>query len=39
MLEKFDGGMTTSMAIPSKVQVWIQIHKVPPMYKTEIIIN
>ena len=25
--------------IPSKVQVWIQIHKLPPLYSTEVIVS
>lgn len=39
MLEKFDGATPSPASIPSKVMVWIQIHKIPPLLKTEAIIN
>ncbi|KAM0843815.1 hypothetical protein ACQ4PT_057478 [Festuca glaucescens] len=34
MLENFDGATTTPTVIPSKVKVWIQIPKIPPLYRT-----
>jgi hypothetical protein len=39
MLEKFDGATPSPASIPSKVMVWIQIHKIPPLFRTEAIIN
>jgi hypothetical protein len=39
MLEKFDGSTTVPAVLPSKVQVWIQIHKIPPSYRTEEILR
>lgn len=39
MLEKFDGATPSPALIPSKVMVWIQIHKIPPLFRTEAIIN
>jgi hypothetical protein len=39
MLENFDGATTTPTVIPSKVKVWIQIHKIPPLYRTEKIVK
>jgi hypothetical protein len=39
MLEKFDGAMATPSVIPRKVQIWIQIHKIPPLYRTETILR
>lgn len=35
MLETFDGATQTPSIIPNKVQAWIQIHKLPPLYRTE----
>jgi hypothetical protein len=39
MVEKFDGSTTTPSVIPKKVQTWIQIHKIPPLYRTEAILR
>jgi hypothetical protein len=39
MVEEFDGVTTVSSVIPNKVQVWIQIHKIPPLYRTETILK
>lgn len=38
MLEEYDGSIP-SPPEPSKVQVWVQIHKIPPLYRTEKIIS
>lgn len=38
MLEVFDGATQIPSVIPSKMQAWIQIHKIPPLYRTESII-
>jgi hypothetical protein len=38
MIEKFDGA-TVNPLIPSKVKIWIQIHKIPPLFRTEAIIK
>ena len=35
MLEEFDGSTSFPSVIPSKVQAWIQIHNVHPLYLTE----
>jgi hypothetical protein len=39
MVEKFDGSMMTPSVIMKKVQTWIQIHKIPPLYQTEAILR
>lgn len=39
MLEEFDGATPTPSVIPSKVLAWVQIHKVPPLYRSEKIIK
>jgi hypothetical protein len=39
MLEDFDGSMTTPRVMPSRFQTWIQIHKIPPLYRTEAILR
>lgn len=41
MFEAFDGARATQTpsVIPSKVQAWIQIHKIPPLYRTESLIG
>jgi UDP-N-acetylmuramate-alanine ligase len=36
MVEEFDGATTVPSVIPNKVQVWIQIHKIP---RTETILK
>jgi hypothetical protein len=39
MLEDFDGSSTVPPVIPNRVQAWIQIHKIPPLYRTEAILK
>ncbi|TVU34786.1 hypothetical protein EJB05_16638, partial [Eragrostis curvula] len=39
MLEPFDGSTTVPKTIPSKVPAWIQIHKIPHLYRTESIVK
>ena len=39
MLEKFDGSTTIPREIPSKVIGWIQIHKIPHLFRTEAIVK
>ncbi|KAM0890378.1 hypothetical protein ACQ4PT_027087 [Festuca glaucescens] len=39
MLEKFDGSTTIPTVIPNKVQVWIQIHRIPHLYCIESILR
>ncbi|KAM0837413.1 hypothetical protein ACQ4PT_061663 [Festuca glaucescens] len=39
MLEKFDGATTTPSVMPNRVQAWIQIHRIPPLYRTEVILK
>jgi hypothetical protein len=39
MLEEFDGSTVIPTRVPSKVQAWIQIHKIPPLYRTELILK
>jgi hypothetical protein len=39
MLEDFDGSTTTPQVMPSRVQTWIQIHKISPLYCTEAILR
>ena len=39
MLERFDGATTIPTVIPNKVEVWIQIHRIPPLYRTEAILK
>jgi hypothetical protein len=39
MVEPFDGTTTVPSVVPSKVQVWIQIHCIPPRYRTKEIIT
>jgi hypothetical protein len=39
MVEEFDGATTVPSVIPNRVQVWIQIHKIPPLYRTESILK
>ena len=39
MLEEYDGSTSLPTVPPSKVQAWIQIHKVPPLYRIESIMK
>nr|TKW36087.1 hypothetical protein SEVIR_2G417500v2 [Setaria viridis] len=39
MLEEYDGSTDTPMVLPSKVQAWIQIHGIAPLYHTERIVK
>lgn len=39
MLEEFDGSTTVPSVIPNRVIAWIQIHKLPHLYRTEAILN
>lgn len=39
MLEEYDGASMTPTVEPCRVQAWIQIHKIPPLFRTEKIIR
>jgi hypothetical protein len=39
MLEKYDGLTIIQSVVPSKVQAWIQIHKIPPLFRTQRILK
>ena len=39
MLEKFDGATSVPAVLPNRVQAWIQIHRIPPLYRTEAILK
>lgn len=39
MLEPFDGATSVPSVMPNKVLAWIQIHKIPPLYRTEAILQ
>jgi hypothetical protein len=39
MLEEYDGATPLPSVEPNRVQVWIQIHKIPPLYHTEKILK
>ena len=39
MLEEYDGATPLPSVEPNRVQVWIQIHKIPPLYRTEKILK
>jgi hypothetical protein len=39
MTEPFDGTTTVPSVVPHKVQVWIQIHRIPARYRTKDIIT
>ena len=39
MIEEYDGAIPLPSVEPSKVQAWIQIHKIPPLYRTEKILR
>ena len=39
MLEEYDGATVTPSVMPNRVQAWIQIHKLPPLYRTEAILK
>jgi hypothetical protein len=39
MTEPFDGTTMVPSVVPHKVQVWIQIHRIPPRYRTKDIIT
>jgi hypothetical protein len=39
MLEEFDGSTTVPSVIPDRVMAWIQIHKLPHLYRNEAILN
>ncbi|XP_051220993.1 uncharacterized protein [Lolium perenne] len=39
MVEKFYGATPTPSVLPNRVQAWIQIHRIPPMYRTEAILK
>jgi hypothetical protein len=39
MIEPFDGAIAVPTVVPSRVQVWIQIMCIPPLYRTREIIT
>lgn len=39
MLKEYDGSISIPSVPPSRVQAWIQLHKVPPPYRTERILK
>jgi hypothetical protein len=39
MLEEFDGSTLVPKVIPCKVLAWVQIHKIPHLYRTEAILK
>jgi hypothetical protein len=39
MMEEFDGSTPTPTKIPWRVQAWVKIHKIPPLYKSQEIIE
>jgi hypothetical protein len=39
MLEEFDGSTMVPKVIPCKVLAWVQIHKIPHLYRTEAILK
>ena len=39
MLEEFDGSTTIPKVTPNRVRTWIQIHKIPHLYRTEEIVK
>lgn len=38
-MEEFDGAIPIPTIIPRKVLTWVQIHRIPPLYRTESIIT
>ena len=39
MMEEFDGSTTIPKETPNRVRTWIQIHKIPHLYRTEEIVK
>jgi hypothetical protein len=39
MIEEFDGATTIPTVLPHKVPAWVQIHKLPPLYRSEAILK
>ncbi|KAM0853885.1 hypothetical protein ACQ4PT_050782 [Festuca glaucescens] len=39
MIEPFDGSTPVPVVAPNRVQAWIQIHKIPPLYRTKEVIT
>ncbi|CAN6249597.1 unnamed protein product [Urochloa humidicola] len=39
MLEEFDGSTSVPTVLPNKVTAWIQIHRIPPLFRTEAILQ
>ncbi|CAO2162743.1 unnamed protein product [Urochloa humidicola] len=39
MLEEFDGSTSVPTAVPNKVLAWVQVHMIPPLYRTESILK
>jgi hypothetical protein len=39
MLEEFDGATAVPTSVPTKVPAWVQLHLIPPLYKTEAILK
>ena len=37
MMEEFDGATPIPAKLPCSVRVWVQIHKIPPLYRREVI--
>lgn len=39
MLEEYDGSTSTAWCLPAKFKAWIQIQKLPPLYRTKHILK
>jgi hypothetical protein len=39
MLKEYDGSTSIPSVPPSRVQAWIQLHKMPPLYRMERILK
>jgi hypothetical protein len=39
MLEEFDGATNASSVMPNRVQAWVEIHRILPQYRTELILK
>lgn len=37
MMVEFDGATPIPAKLPCSVRVWVQIHKIPPLYRREVI--
>jgi hypothetical protein len=39
MLEELDGATTIPTVLPHQVPAWVQVHKIPPLYRSEAILK